>query len=285
MQKLLKIPFYIISLLPWWSIRLLSDVLFLILFHVIKYRRKVVFKNLKNSFPSKSILEIKQIERNHYRYFADLMTESTKLFSISQKELADHVKILNKEVLLKYLEANQSIIVVLGHYGNWEFAGARFAMELPTQLKAIYHPLTNPYFDQLFIDLRSRFGNELYPMEDTVRKMFKNRNETTLTAFIADQTPSKHHAFWLPFLNQDTPVYKGTEMLAKKFNHPVVYATVNRVKRNYYEIKFEELCVNSSTTSDQEITKLHLAKLERDINNQPETWLWTHRRWKHKRPV
>lgn len=261
----------------------MSSVLYYLLFYVFKYRRKVVFNNLKNSFPEKSLAELRELEKKHYRYLADLFTESAKLSSISKKELEEHVRIVNIDVVLNYLRKKQSIIVVLGHKGNWEFAGARFAMELPSELKAVYHPLTNKSFDKFFLELRTRFGNELYSMKDTVRGMIKNRNITTLTALIADQTPSKNNAFWLSFLNQDTPVFKGTEILAQKFNYPVIYASMNLIKRNYYKIEFTELVQNSANTSENEITKLHLAKLEEDILKEPETWLWTHRRWKHKR--
>jgi KDO2-lipid IV(A) lauroyltransferase len=132
-------------------------------------------------------------------------------------------------------------------------------------------------------DMRSRFGTKLYAMKDTMREMIKNRHEINTTAFIADQTPSPEGAYWTTFLNQDTPVFWGTEKIAQKLNYPVVYVTVNRVKRGYYEVNTEYLVKEPKNTKEGEISELHTKKLEQDIISQPEIWLWSHRRWKHKR--
>ena len=131
--------------------------------------------------------------------------------------------------------------------------------------------------------MRTRLGNKLYAMNDVLRGMIKDRDKTTLTAFIADQTPSPNNAYWTVFLNQDTPVFTGTEKIAKKLNYPIVYVTIKRPKRGFYEIESELLVSDSLGTSENEISELHTRKLEKDIINQPEIWLWTHRRWKHKK--
>ena len=172
---------------------------------------------------------------------------------------------------------------MMGHYGNWEWAGNACSLLTQQQLYVIYHPLTNKNFNNLIVKLRTRFGTKLYAMKDTMREMIKNRHEINSTAFIADQTPAPENAYWTTFLNQDTPVFWGTEKIAQKLNLPIVYVTVNRVKRGYYVINSEILITDSKNTSEGEISELHTKKLEKDILAQPEIWLWSHRRWKHKR--
>jgi len=188
-----------------------------------------------------------------------------------------------KALFDKMAAENKSIILVMGHLGNWEWAGNTFSLQLKQQLYVIYHPISNKYFDWLMFKMRSRFGTKLIPMKDTFREMLENRAELNATAFIADQTPAPESAYWTTFLNQDTPVFKGTELIARKINYPVVYATVKRLKRGYYEMHAEVLCETPKATSEGEISELHTRKLERDIIAQPEVWLWSHRRWKHKR--
>ena len=171
----------------------------------------------------------------------------------------------------------------MGHYGNWEWAGNTFSIMKSQQLYVIYHPLSNKHFDKLMYNMRTRFGTKLYAMKDTMREMIRNRNEVNITAFIADQTPSPEGAYWTTFLNQDTPVFWGTEKIAQKLNYPVIYVTVNRVKRGFYEVNTEYLVMEPKNTKEGEISELHTRKLEKDIIAQPEIWLWSHRRWKYKR--
>ena len=172
----------------------------------------------------------------------------------------------------------------MGHWGNWELGGARFAIEPLHKLYVIYHPLTNKYFDGLMQKMRSRLGNGLYPMAFTIRGMIGNKANVTATAFIADQTPQPRDAFWMNFLNQDTPVFTGTGKIANKMNYPVVYAGVKRTRRGYYEINLEDLVPNPAEMEPFDIVETFTRRLERDILEIPEIWLWSHRRWKHKRP-
>jgi len=173
----------------------------------------------------------------------------------------------------------------MGHYGNWEWAGNSFSLQCKQQLYVIYHPLSNKYFDKLMYDLRTRFGTKLYAMKDTMREMIRNKNEVNATAFIADQTPSPDSAYWTTFMNQDTPVFWGTEKIAQKLNYPIVYITIKKIKRGYYEVDSELLINEPKNTSLGEISELHTRKLESDIITQPSIWLWSHRRWKHKKNV
>ena len=173
----------------------------------------------------------------------------------------------------------------MGHLGNWEWAGNTFSSVCKQQLYVIYHPLSNKQFNALIYNMRSRFGTKLIAMRETFREMAANREIVSATAFIADQTPSREGAYWTTFLNQDTPVFTGTERIARKLNYPIVYAAIKRLKRGYYEMHAEVLCETPKDTLDGEISELHTKRLEKDIIAQPEVWLWSHRRWKHKRPT
>ena len=173
----------------------------------------------------------------------------------------------------------------MGHYGNWEWAGPSFALYTNYQLVVVYLPLTNPYFEKMMTGMRTKFGTKITPAVNTLREMVANRKQVTATALIADQTAWADQAYWTTFLNQDTAVFTGTEKLAKKFDYPVVYMNVKRVRRGYYEITPELLAEFPKETAENEITERFTNRLEKEINLMPETWLWSHRRWKYSRPA
>ena len=239
--------------------------------------------NLKNSFPEKTSNELKEIEYKFYRYFCDLILETIKSLTISESELKRRLVFEDLEVFRKYHDKNQSIIIVMGHWGNWELGGARFALEPLHRLFVIYHPLKNKRFNGLIYYMRTRFGNGLYAMKDTIRGMIKDKDQLTATAFIADQTPSPKNAYWMQFMNQDTPIFTGTGKIAIKMKYPVVYVGIKKTKRGYYKISLEDLVPNPTLVNADEILATFTKRLEKDIISQPETWLWTHKRWKHKR--
>jgi KDO2-lipid IV(A) lauroyltransferase len=281
----LLLPFiYMVAFLPFRAMYLLSDITYLFIFHLIGYRRKVVRLNLVNSFPGMSEREINKIEKRFYRYFCDLLFETLKTLTITPVQLKDHVTFQNASVFKKFYDKKQSVIIVMGHMGNWELAGARFGVENLHKLNTIYHPLSNTFFENLIVKMRTRLGNGLYPMNEAYKRMLQDKDQVTATAFIADQSPSPRNAYWMTFLNQDTPVFLGTEKLAKKLNYPVLYVSLLRERRGLYSIQCEVLCEEPSQTEEHEITRLHTRRLEKDIIKSPEIWLWTHRRWKHKRP-
>jgi KDO2-lipid IV(A) lauroyltransferase len=282
----IALPFiYAIAWLPFPLLYLLSDLLYLLVFRVIGYRREVVLTNLRNSFPGKSEAEIKAIADGFYRWFCDLVLETLKTLTMSPRSVRERVTFEGAEILRAYAERGQSVILVLGHYGNWELAGARYSQEkdIP-QLYVIYHPLENPYFDRLLYRMRTRHGTKLYTMRETSRSMIRDRHLLTATAFIADQTPSPERAYWTTFLGQDTPVFLGTGTLARKLGHPIVYISITRPRRGHYHMTAEPLVEDPTTMTEGEITEVHTKRLEQDIRNYPDLWLWTHRRWKHKRP-
>ncbi len=281
----LALPFiYGISLLPYPLLFILSDVLNLIVFSFLGYRKEVILTNLRNSFPKKNEQEIHLIAKKFKSWFCDMVLESLTTLTASPEVIKRHVSVEGFELLRNYAAQRQSIIIVLGHYGNWELAGARYSQEkdIPP-LYVIYHPLQNPYSDRLAYHMRTRHGTRLYSMKDTGKSMLRDRDLLTATAFIADQTPSPERAYWMEFLEQDTPIYLGTEALAKKLGYPVVYISISRPRRGYYHMRAETIVPDPAVTSPGEITEIHTRRLEKDIRNTPEIWLWTHRRWKHRR--
>jgi KDO2-lipid IV(A) lauroyltransferase len=282
----LTLPFiYLLSVLPFPLLYGLSNIVYYLLYYVLGYRKEVVLKNLRNSFPEKSEKEIQIISRRFYRYFCDLFLETFKTLSISRKAMLKHCRLEESAKLLfdQLAGEHQSIMVVMGHLGNWEWAGNTFSICCQHQLYVIYHPLSNKYFNRLIIKMRTRFGTRLIPMKDTLRQMLNNRKTLSATAFIADQSPQPDHAYWMDFLNQDTAVFQGIEKIALKIRYPIVYVSIKRVKRGYYHLRAERIELPSTEARPGEITELHTEKLEADIRHQPETWLWTHRRWKHTR--
>ena len=282
----LAYPFlYLLSISPFWLLYFLSDLLYLLFYYIIGYRKEVVLENLSNAFPEKNKNEIKDLSKKFYKYLCDLFLETFKTLTISEKEMLKRCRMTEQAQLVfaKPAAEGRSVIIVMGHFGNWEWSGNSFSIVCRHQLFVIYHALTNKYFDRLVYKMRTRFGTKLFEMNDTFRSMISNKNILSATAFIADQTPSPVGAYWTKFLNQDTPVYWGTERIAKKFNYPVIYVSVKKVKRGYYEVFAETIVEDPDKTTEGEISELHTRRLEKDILEQPETWLWSHRRWKYKR--
>lgn len=280
---------YLISILPFKLLYFFSNILYVFIYRIFSYRIKVVRQNLKNSFPEKSVAELRLIEKEFYRYFCDLILESLKTLTISKASVFKHVQFQNPEVFKKFSDEGKSVIIVMGHQGNWELAGARFAVENKNnsatnhQLFVIYHPLKNKKIDSLVYFMRTRLGNKLYAMKDAFRGMLADKDNLSATAFIADQTPSPKGAYWTTFLNQDTPVFTGTAKISKKLNYPIIYVNVSRPERGRYIVSAELLVESPSLLSEDEISELHTRRLEQDIVKEPHIWLWSHRRWKHSR--
>ena len=203
---------------------------------------------------------------------------------MNEQETLDRVTFHNREWLDQLYAEKKSIVIVMGHYGNWEWAGPAFTLSTKFQLVVIYRPLSNSYFDKMMTRMRTRFGTRITPADKTLRDMVANRNQITATAFIADQTASRQNAYWTEFLNQDTAVFTGPEKLSKKFNYPVVYINVSRIRRVRYEVTPELLFENPANTAENEISDVFTRRLELDILRDPVPWLWSHKRWKHQRP-
>ncbi len=280
---ILAFPLYLLFSLPLWLLYGLSTGVYHVLYYLIGYRKKVVRANLANAFPEKTEEERMRIEKAYYRHMVDVMIETLKLLTLSKKQLSKHVVFTNLDVLEQLPNQQQPFVFVLGHQGNWEWIGPAFASLNLIQLYGIYHPLSSPFFDWLMKRIRTRHGMKLIPMQQTMRALSELKTTFTGIAFIADQTPAPENAYWLSFLNQDTPVFIGTEKIAKRFNYPVVYTSCQKVKRGKYQLSFQIITQQSHTTVEGWITSEHSRLLEHDIKNQPAYWLWSHRRWKHKR--
>ncbi len=274
-----------LSLLPVPVLYGLSSFTYVLLFHVLRYRHKVVFGNLRNSLPEKSETEINAIASTFYRHLCDLFVESIMMFSMSKQEAIERFRIKNPEVLDNYYKKGQSVIVVSGHYNNWEYAALSPVPQLMHKVLGIYTPLKNQFMDRKVRESRERFGSVFLPKDKVDDYFNKYKDELIAPLFAADQSPGDpHKAYWTTFLHQDTAVAFGPEKYAKKYNYPVVFAYIQKVKRGYYEASLETVVDNPTESEYGYITEQHTKLLEQEILEQPEYWLWSHRRWKHKRP-
>lgn len=284
---MLKLLYYIFIVpLSWTPFPLLyikSDVIAFLLGNVIGYRKEVITNNLINSFPDKSSKEIKQIRKAFYKHFCDLFLESLKLISIKPSKLKKRFTVKNPELLNKLYQANKSVLLVCGHYGNWEWLAS-----LPnfTQHKVLglYKVQKSKFANTVINNTRSKFGLIPVPMENVMVSFVEEKNNTTLMIFVGDQSPRKQaKVHWTQFMNQGTAVLKGTEKFAQKFDHAVVYLSPKKVKRGFYEVELKLITDNAAAEEPGYITEQHTRLLENDIKRQPHLWLWSHRRWKHKK--
>lgn len=272
---------YLLSLLPFWFLYLIADFIYVLVYYVAGYRRKVVQENLAKSFPEKSEAERKAIEKQYYQYLADLLVETIKCITMSEKEVKKRMYLTNLPLVQEYLNNNRSVIAAVGHYGNWEWGALRTSFMTDKRRIIIYKPLHDKVSDDLFKKVRSRFGVTLIPMKSTLRKMVEYRNEVSLSVFVSDQTPIREEAhYFTSFLNQPTAVFLGIEKIATLFNSVVVFADIRRVKRGYYQCTFVPLIEEPKKAEGHSITETHVQYLEKVIREEPAYWLWSHRRWK-----
>lgn len=263
----------------------LSDGLFYLLYYLIGYRRKIVRRNLTESFPQKDIKDIKQIEINFYHFFMDMMLECCKLSSISQEGIMKRVQFKNSEAVNSMLRQGKSVSVYIGHYGNWEWISSMpLWLEKNVTGIQIYHKLRNKNIERLMMHIRERMGGICVEMHKTARYVTElvSNNKVCLIGFIADQSPKKKESrHFLSFLNHKTPVLIGTEKIIKHYGFEAFYLDVKRIKRGYYEAEFVPLHDNPKLLPDFELTALYFQHLEQTILRQPELYLWTHNRFKH----
>ena len=275
-----------ISLLPFRILYVISDGLSFFFYYVIGYRKRIVSQNIRNSFPDKTNAEQKLIAKRFYNHFCDLIVESLKIFTISEKDVHKRMICRNPEVINKYFEKKQNVIIAGGHYNNWEIFAVAVDKMIKHQPVGIYMPLSNKFFDDKMQKSRSKYGLKMISAKN-VRDFFEvEKNNLNAVIFAIDQSPSNPaKGYWTKFLNQDTCVLTGTEKYAVEFDYPVLFGRAHKIRRGYYVLEFEEACINPIDTSKGEIIEKITLLLERDIIKAPEYWLWSHRRWKHKRPV
>ena len=260
---------------------LVSDVLYLIVGKLIKYRKSLITKNLKNSFPEKNENEIKNIQRYFYKHFLDLIVESLKGFTISKKEINRKIKLKNPDLVNEMAQKSQNIILIGGHYNNWEMSAQKMPLECEHELFAIYKPLSNKFFDKKIKNSREKFGLRMISMKETKNYFQKNNEKPRAIIFGSDQSPSStKNAHWLNFLNQESGFLFGAEKYAKEFNWPVVYVSIQKIQRGTYEVSFQLITEKPKEEPNGKIIQDFANLLEIDINRNPPYWLWTHNRWK-----
>ncbi len=277
---------YLLSLLPFCILYLLSDGIYWVVYYIAKYRRDVVRDNLLKSFPEKSLAEIIGIEKKFYHFFCDYFVETLKLISISKKEMKKRMIFHGVDLLERAVseEGHNFVFLYLGHYCNWEWAASLpYTISPSIHCAQIYHPLYNKAVDRFFLKLRNQFGGECIPMKQTLRRVIELKKEKrpTILGFISDQLPkwnSMH--FFVPFLHRETAVFTGAEQIGRQVGAVYFFAEFTRPRRGYYECVLRKLETSEVSLTEYDMTFIFMKQLERMIQEAPQYWLWTHKRWK-----
>lgn len=274
---------WLLHLLPERILYLLSDILYLLMYYVAGYRKKVVFRNLQKAFPEYDKPEIKRIAKLFFQHLCDLMLESAVSHFYSKSKALKKISYKNPELLNELGGKGKQVMAVLGHYGNWEYMST-LALVLDYPVVAIYKPLHNKYFDRMMQKNRNTFGVITVPMEKIARRLieYHKNNTPVLTLNLGDQRPLYHQIqYWTKFMGLDTPMFLGTEKLARKLDAAVVFLKIRKVTRGRYEMEAELICESPAELKPYEITDRHAGILEDLIREEPAYWLWSHKRWKH----
>lgn len=284
-DKIILSPLWLISLLPLRVLHLFSSALSFLLFYIFGYRKKVVFQNLKNSFPEKSPQELTKIARRFYRFLCDSIFEMLYMLNMSANEVKRRYKPINPEMVEELYNSGRDAVAVTSHYANWEWAASGW-IQMPYKTIGVYKPLSNKLFDRLMIHIRSIYGSPVVPMKNTLRAISDSRknDERFMLYLIGDQRPMKSEIhYWTKFLNQDTPMITGPEKLAKKYKLAVIFIDIKQVRRGYYELEYNLISEHPENTKEFEITDKYIRLVEDQINRNPALYLWSHKRWKHKK--
>ena len=287
-MKMLLPLLRLISRLPLGVLYVLADLCFPLLYYVARYRRKVVTENLNNAFPELSPRERHKIRRRFYRWFCDYVVETLKLLSISRQEMMRRMVIEGVDEMERSLETKPFVFIFLGHYCNWEWVSSipLWYQKEDSHGAQLYRPLKNQAFDRLFLEMRSRFGSENISKYEALRHILQLRRDgkKTCIGFISDQTPGWNSIHdWVDFQHQDAPVFTGTERIAKKVDAAIFFADIRRVRRGYYHLVLRRMTDEPKAFPDYALTEQYMRELEQIIRRQPHLWLWSHRRWKHRR--
>jgi KDO2-lipid IV(A) lauroyltransferase len=276
---------WIISILPFRIFYLFSDVVYFIIYYLVRYRRKTVKDNLALTLPHLSVAERKVIEKKFYQHMCDMFLEMIKTMTISPEEMRKRFVLTNVELIKEYEEKGKSVVLVASHYASWEWL-----LTLNAQIKfrgiGVYKKIVNPYFDKLIRKIRSKYDADLVETKKIIPLMAQNQRDGILSMYglASDQSPKLDRAFhWDNFMGIEVPVHTGAEMLARKYNLSVLFVKVKKVKRGYYEATFIRICDTPKKADGFEITHTYLKEVEKQILEAPEYYLWTHKRWKHRR--
>jgi len=258
--------------------------MYVIVFYLVPYRKKVVFRNLRHAFPEKAEAEIKLIAKKFYRHLCDFMIETFKPYSLSTDEMMKRYHFTNPEILYEFNENNRNFALVSGHYGNWEW-NAIMSRKIKRDMLVIYRPLQNKVMDRLIKKIRSRYdSNRLVAMEHIFRTAveYRNRKKPFFIYFIADQRPPRNNKFWTTFLHQPASFFTGAEKLSRKLDLAVIFMHIEKVKRGFYHVTMKKLFDDVKDLPENTVTLAFVDELEKEIIRKPEYWLWSHKRWKHK---
>jgi Kdo2-lipid IVA lauroyltransferase/acyltransferase len=276
---------WLISILPFRILYLFSDLIYILVYHVIGYRKKTVRENLLIAFPEKSAKERSEIEKKFYHHLCDLFLEMIKTLTISREEMDKHFVLANLEVLQEMERNGKSIALLTSHYASYEWS-VSINNKLNIKGYAIYKKIANVYFDKLVRDIRQKFGANLIHTKETIPTIESNylNGVQSIYGFASDQSPKASRAInWGTFFGLETPLQTGAEMLAKKFDMNMMFMRIRKVKRGYYDCQFEVISTDCKNVPDFELTELFIRKTEEQIKEAPEYYLWTHKRWKHRR--
>ncbi len=286
LQKILYFALvYPIYRLPFFLVYRISDILFIILFYFIRYRRYTVYQNIKNSFPEYPPKACKKVTFDFYRHFCDLIVESLKLFSIKEKNAQDRMVYKNVELIDQLFNKQKNIVLMGGHYGNWELLAITINHALPYQCKALYTPLRNSFWEKKMKNSRGRFGLHMVNIKRILSESKEKFDPLLCTIYGSDQWPrNPHKAYWTSFLNQDTGFQKGAEIFARKNNEAVVFGKIKKISRGHYETEFSLITEEPTLEEDNFIMESYKEMLEAQIKKCPAYYLWSHKRWKQPRP-
>jgi KDO2-lipid IV(A) lauroyltransferase len=275
---------WLISRLPFRILYFLSDMLFFLVYRVIRYRRKVVRENLNLVFPDKSEHELRTIEKKFFAHLCDMFLEMVKTMGITRQELDRRFTFSNLEVLRSLEEQGKSVMLMFPHYASWEWV-----ISLDPHVKgrgiAIYQPINNKYFDQWVRKVRGKFGTTLVTTRETRDCIRQNRKEGNLITYgiLSDQSPMAGKArYWAPFMGITVPMHVGAEAICKQMDLPAIYLKIRKLKRGHYQGSFVLLAENPAGVPDYEITDAFFREVEKAIAEAPEYYFWTHKRWKHR---
>lgn len=272
----------ILSFLPLFILGGITKLLYLLNNYIFRYRNTIIIENLQIAFPNKNDWERKKIQKAFYLNFFQLIGEIIKLISIKKSCLNKKVKIQNQEIIQHFVDKGRSVILLSGHYNNWEWMGAKISCSFNVPFVAVYKTISSSRFNQLMLSVRQRFGGKVVNMEESMRYFVQTTGQTQIIGMIADQNPIVQEGTpWLSFFGKVVPVFLGAEKIAKKYNYPVVFCNMEKKQNHHYIITFEVLAENPIETAELEITKKYFNRLEEQIRHSPANYLWSHRRWKH----
>ena len=274
------------SIHPYWLLYLKSDFYYVLTYHLIRYRRKVVRENLLRSFPEKDAKAIKTIEKHFYRNLCDLFVEAPKMLNMKPDGYKYRINYTNPELLTQLYEQHKNVFYAIPHSGNWEWFGKMTCDLTAHNCMAVYKKVQNPVFEQLMLYLRTKdVPLEMVESNSALRRLTQLRDSCNAVLMVADQTPHGLASdYWTEFLHQDTCWFTGLERIAKMLDYAVVFVAMKRTGRGRYEVTFELIADQPKETEKGYIMEQYVRCVERFIQEQPDNWLWSHRRWKHQRP-